>query len=595
MKRKQSSISAFFQVSKSNDEKGSDGDVAVVDLTADDHVVDSASASDNARCQRPFLASPLELSPQTNAFNRLLSASRLKSRVKAVFSLTLDESGRLLPSFVFGTEEPVMPTPLSPFSSTPSTALLSSWRGESHVRPFRWNATSNEHRELSVLLVTNMPSHCEDHLAANSLKNNPKSFSQQHNTQKIGQQQTQAIMAASMAKSMIQKSVRRRQCFKSIKLANHLAEVDLLDLLRRLPVISLEDSILHPGLPIVVWMMMAMSKGYQPPSFVRNLCALIMGDLSCTEWRDCQPPTSLVDISPLSVSRSSGDSSSSSSRKNHNNTSDESESACMLTSLPSNASQTLVASILLRRAFGGMIGDMELLEDFAVLWTHRLQGLHTIRTPISGKLQEKSLAHTILNMQYLNELCRSGSLCPNSGFRTWGHQLLSGFEHYPNHLLEFFETSYDHAINMQHATNHAMRLWLQLKSDASPQLLALTAEDLSIEGIDNQCDWTIMDVLMDKCALDIQELLSSNSNELCTREIIVEKIQQSIWFFRSSLNVHKLWKVQPCELAKHEASVDHQLHAKESLRGVWRIVCPHVNTYCTAKLQTIVAKLQRRS
>lgn len=35
------------------------------------------------------------------------------------------------------------------------------------------------------------------------------------------------------------------------------------ELLRRLPVISLEDSITHPALPLVVWLMASQSKGYQ--------------------------------------------------------------------------------------------------------------------------------------------------------------------------------------------------------------------------------------------------------------------------------------------------------------------------------------------
>jgi hypothetical protein len=39
-----------------------------------------------------------------------------------------------------------------------------------------------------------------------------------------------------------------------------LADKSMGDLLRRLPIIMLEDSMLHPDLPFIVWLMIAISK-----------------------------------------------------------------------------------------------------------------------------------------------------------------------------------------------------------------------------------------------------------------------------------------------------------------------------------------------
>jgi hypothetical protein len=39
----------------------------------------------------------------------------------------------------------------------------------------------------------------------------------------------------------------------------------LVELLRRLPVVVVEDGLLHPGFPVLVWTMLAASKGFRVP------------------------------------------------------------------------------------------------------------------------------------------------------------------------------------------------------------------------------------------------------------------------------------------------------------------------------------------
>ncbi len=61
-------------------------------------------------------------------------------------------------------------------------------------------------------------------------------------------------------KSCLQKSIRRRAPLPAVRVAMELADKSWGDLIRRLPIIVLEDSVLHPDFPLLVWLMVADSK-----------------------------------------------------------------------------------------------------------------------------------------------------------------------------------------------------------------------------------------------------------------------------------------------------------------------------------------------
>jgi hypothetical protein len=61
-------------------------------------------------------------------------------------------------------------------------------------------------------------------------------------------------------KSILQKSIRRRRPKPSVRLAMELADKSFGELIRRLPIICLEDSFLHHEFPFLVWLMIACSK-----------------------------------------------------------------------------------------------------------------------------------------------------------------------------------------------------------------------------------------------------------------------------------------------------------------------------------------------
>ena len=69
-------------------------------------------------------------------------------------------------------------------------------------------------------------------------------------------------LAPSLLKSALQKNVRLGRAEPAVRVAAHLIrQGEAGELLRRLPVIALEDACLTPALPLAVWMMAAFSKG----------------------------------------------------------------------------------------------------------------------------------------------------------------------------------------------------------------------------------------------------------------------------------------------------------------------------------------------
>ncbi len=71
------------------------------------------------------------------------------------------------------------------------------------------------------------------------------------------------VYMPSLLKSNLQKAVRRRHIEEAFVSAKHFLAQDAGELLRRLPIIMCEDTMLHPALFMeIVWLMAAVSKGY---------------------------------------------------------------------------------------------------------------------------------------------------------------------------------------------------------------------------------------------------------------------------------------------------------------------------------------------
>lgn len=65
----------------------------------------------------------------------------------------------------------------------------------------------------------------------------------------------------SFLQSHLQKNIRKMN-LDSVKTAKHIIDLDPIILLRRLPIIMFEDVIPHDGIKTIIWLMIAVSKGY---------------------------------------------------------------------------------------------------------------------------------------------------------------------------------------------------------------------------------------------------------------------------------------------------------------------------------------------
>ena len=70
-------------------------------------------------------------------------------------------------------------------------------------------------------------------------------------------------LSVPVLKSIFQKSIRRRKPLPSVRVALELMDKSMGDMLRRLPIIIVEDSSLHPDLPLLIWLMVAHSKDFE--------------------------------------------------------------------------------------------------------------------------------------------------------------------------------------------------------------------------------------------------------------------------------------------------------------------------------------------
>ena len=133
--------------------------------------------------------------------------------------------------------------------------------------------------------------------------------------------------------SHLQKAVRRMECMKSIKTAKHLLDLDPQLFLRRLPIIMMEDVQLHPSISIVIWLMIAVSKKYtlkQPQ--IKWLLGVV--------YSISNDESPVTDYSKI-----------------------EGFQEWDMDSI-SKSTNTLLYSLRFRQNYGGMKGDIQMIEDY---------------------------------------------------------------------------------------------------------------------------------------------------------------------------------------------------------------------------------------
>lgn len=138
-------------------------------------------------------------------------------------------------------------------------------------------------------------------------------------------------------KSVLQKSVRLGLDQVAVRVAKTILMQDADQCLRRLPVIMVEDSVVHPCLPVIVWLMAARSKGYVLQKSDVDLLLTVTSDIARSTRRDLAWY----------------------------------DESLTLEGNPTAKGQDVVDALLLRAKYGGTEGDMTMLRRCAGAWKAR--------------------------------------------------------------------------------------------------------------------------------------------------------------------------------------------------------------------------------
>ncbi len=127
--------------------------------------------------------------------------------------------------------------------------------------------------------------------------------------------------------SHLQKSVRLMDGMKSIKTSKHLIDLDYNSFIRRLPIIMLEDVNIHSCLPVIVWLMIANTKGFKlRENIVKWLFGVVYHLSTCPEKVDY----SNKEIEEIEIEEK----------------------------------DIILQTLRFRKAYGGMKGDLNMIEYF---------------------------------------------------------------------------------------------------------------------------------------------------------------------------------------------------------------------------------------
>jgi hypothetical protein len=169
-------------------------------------------------------------------------------------------------------------------------------------------------------------------------------------------------------KSILQKAIRRRKPLPAVRVAMELADKSLGDLLRRLPIIILEDSSFHPSFALLTWLMAAHSKDFEPNQFLMTKILCAVYEMASCPWQD-----HLNDASKTEAS------------EQVDGLSFESYHKPGLDNLLED-SDTAIWSMLVRSRYGGMGCDVRMLNLYAKEWNRRFQNDCDIPDPVKERV-----------------------------------------------------------------------------------------------------------------------------------------------------------------------------------------------------------------
>lgn len=153
----------------------------------------------------------------------------------------------------------------------------------------------------------------------------------------------------SILKSNLQKCIRRSLVKESISTALTLLCIDPNIILRRLPIIMLEDVKLNSSFLDLIWLMCAVSKGFNLNDSIMEYIIFIVYVLAKSKSRDSYDKLEKLNIKKLRINDLS------------------------------SKNKDILWAIQLRKSFGGMKGDIKMLNFFTKDWYDRFNNNEVLR------------------------------------------------------------------------------------------------------------------------------------------------------------------------------------------------------------------------
>ena len=150
-------------------------------------------------------------------------------------------------------------------------------------------------------------------------------------------------LSVGLLKSMMQKAFRRRDADTVRRCASELAAKSWSDLVRRVPVVLVEDGVAHPEMGALVWFLMADAAKLSATPPVARFVVDVFANAAAGLVRDAEWARVPDDRKPRSSARDGA----------------------------GGGDDTLVRCLLARADFGGMAGDEAMLRKAARLWRSR--------------------------------------------------------------------------------------------------------------------------------------------------------------------------------------------------------------------------------
>jgi hypothetical protein len=134
------------------------------------------------------------------------------------------------------------------------------------------------------------------------------------------------------------------------------------DALRRLPIVCMEDAVLHPSLPLIVWFMAAMGKGWFIPPEARGAAVRFIAEVAACPHKDRDLLATIESMETADADAR---------RDTASGVTDPACNLAVLTRDLSNESACHVLALSVRAKFGGMKGDVSMLRGAAKAWRRR--------------------------------------------------------------------------------------------------------------------------------------------------------------------------------------------------------------------------------